>query len=138
MVLKLIGGRHGIEFTPYTQDYCQWFFYGVYYHTRDHKLLFKKNNKPELTFFFDCYDRATKDKMTNGEEFKESVERLIEKGFEENISGDKANFYRVIFKRKPLSDFDKIDMMTLKNEFKEIMSEILQEKPFRKMILSID
>jgi hypothetical protein len=131
-------GRHGIEFIPDVREFGQWFFYGIYYETKNHKLKFLNSEQPELAFFFDCYDSNMKDKLTNSKDFKLSISKLIKKGFEENVSGDKATYHRIIFKRKSLSDFDKINVKIIKNEFELIMSEILQEKPFRKMMLNIN
>lgn len=131
-------GRHGIFFTPVNRPYGQWFFYGIYFDPKNHRLPLKEKHKhmPELAFFFDidCTPEQKTDLLSNGQ-FKRAIDTLVDKKeFEENLRGDKANRWRLLFKRIPLSDFNEIDFKVLEEQFKTIFSELTQENYFWKTL----
>ena len=84
-------GRCGIEcsFMP-KKDYHQWFFYGIYFDSNDHKIPFKIDRVPELAFFFDIGYKLIKksdlEKITanlkNKVNLLEALKRLSQKGFD--------------------------------------------------------
>jgi hypothetical protein len=104
--------------------YGQWLACGIYYDTKDHGIPFKEKGVPELAFFFDMHNGAAKNLP---EEVKAAFKKLTSKGFEENTDGKiTSNRWRVLFKRKPLSQIDSLDAKFLKEFLYECIKEICQ------------
>ncbi len=133
-------GRRGWEFLHFKKrnDYEQWFFYGIYYDTKNHGIPFKKGVH-ELAFFFDInvekYPKCREQLFQNCP-FIDALGNLEELGFKENLTktiGDnksKGNKWRLLFKRVPLTELGNFSYQDVKKRFEEILSQLRNEEAF--------
>jgi len=129
-------GRLGAEFkfSP-KNDYGQWFFYGIYFDSSDHGIKFKKDGIPELAFFFDVNPNY-KEYLKNKNDLLDTLERLSQKGFEENLKKKiTQNKWRFLFKRIPLTEIEDFSYESIKKTFIEILKQLNEEETFREELL---
>lgn len=128
-------GRFGVEFnfsSKSKKDYGQWFFYGIYYDDFDHGIEFKTDDyKPELAFFFDI-NKDKREELRTRKELKDSLRKLSEKRFEENLIDNKTpNPWRFLFKRTPICEIGEFSYENIKTKFIDIMNQLYEEEGFR-------
>lgn len=121
-------GRNGIEFELKNlaeTTYGQFGSVSLYYDTYDHEILFLKNC-PEIVFFFDVTPEH-KHLLQNDNEFKELIRTLEDEGFESNLNNEKSsNSWRLLYFRKPITEFQTINVQTLVTFTENILTKILK------------
>ena len=129
-------GRKGLDFSFNTKNnYVRWFFYGIYYNTKDHGIPFIKTKEypegvPELAFFFDINPKYRERLSQNGD-FKRALGNLEKLGFEENlIEPITDNKWRLLFKRVPLTKLGSFSYQDVKKHFEKILSQLKNEDAF--------
>lgn len=130
-------GRQGIEVTilDKNQDYGQWFFFGLYNESNDHKIKLKKQGTPELAFFFDI-DPSAAPQLKNDKKIIESFKKLKECGFENNITDiGSTNKWRLLWKRISIDDIDQFNVKFCKEFIHEIISIIESDSYFKRKLL---
>jgi len=109
-------GRRGVEIN-YRNDftsYDQWWAISYYYDIFDHNIKFKKDI-PEIVFFFDIGSKYSKI-IRSDEKFIEIVNKLEENGFESNLNKQLTNnSWRLLVYRKPITDFDILNINEIRN-----------------------
>jgi hypothetical protein len=129
-----IWGRKGIEVgvkTGSNRSFGQWFSVGFYYREKDHKIPLKIPNIPEMAVFFDVNNVKRKE-LLNDESFCALIEKLKDKGFENNINAKgNINLWRFLYKRKPFialsEELTEIDGDLILTEFKNFFDTALEE-----------
>jgi len=131
-------GRMGHKFfLNKRNDYGQWFFYGIYYNTKVHQIIFKEG-VPELAFFFGINPDYRKQLSQNGD-FKSALgnlekldEEIGEKNrFEENLTKLRTHSkWLLLFKRVPLTELGNFSYQDVKKRFEEILSQLKNEEAF--------
>jgi voltage-gated potassium channel len=124
-------GRMGKKFLGFKRKkYGQWFFYGIYYNTKNHGISFIKKGVPELAFFFDI-DPKNREKLLQNDDFKRALGNLETLGFEENLTKTRTtNEWRLLFKRVPLTELGNFSYPDVKKRFEEILSQLRNEEAF--------
>lgn len=138
-------GRHGSDFFfEHKHDYRQWFFYGIYFDSNDdHEIPFKIDRIPELAFFFDIgYNlnnselERIRDSLKNKANLLEALERLSQKGFEDNLTSNLTpSKWRLLYKRIPLTEIDDFSYKGIKKMFEEILVQLTNETDFKEELM---
>jgi hypothetical protein len=84
---------------------------------------------PEIAVFFDI-NPVYKGKLTENKDFCDMIEKLKEKGFENNIKGAVKNQWRLLYKRKPFNELvslSEIDDVQIGEELKTFFETALKE-----------
>lgn len=129
--IKKHWGRFGLEFKfkPKKDNFGQWFFFGIYYDSFDHELNFKSPGVPELAFFFDIQPEG-REPLKHNEELGRAIKRLCSNGFEENLTVQVANSWRLLFWRQSLKENEELSVESLKNTFDNIYQLLSKDKDF--------
>ena len=132
-------GRFGAEIAfSYKNEnaYGQWMFLGIYYDTRDHGFPFKRGAIPELAFFLDiAQDKRNKLKSIKG--IEACFIQLRKKGFDDNLFENiTTNHYRMLAKRRSLTELDGFTMKTVKSFVDTVLGEICEQKILARAMFS--
>jgi hypothetical protein len=128
-------GRNGVEFIVNDYEYeenkglsfGQFFTIAYYFNTEDHAIPFKKD-EPEICVFFDVQPNK-KQILKDDIEFKSMLEELVLNGFESNLNEEiSENPWRLFFYRKPLSELQKLSVLTLLEFTDEVFNKIINSK----------
>ena len=121
-------GRNGIEFelkNSENKSYGQFGAIALYYDTYDHGIHFLKN-APEIAFFFDVTPNF-KNSLQADNKFRELIKNLEDEGFESNLDNDKSpNEWRLLYFRKPITDFQTINVQELVAFAENVLTKILK------------
>jgi hypothetical protein len=130
-------GRKGIEFIKHNYEYDesnglsygQFFAITYYYDTTDHSIPFKKD-EPEICIFFDVIP-SRKHLLKTDNDFKVKLDELTKLGFESNLNEEiSGNAWRLFFYRKPLSEFNKLSVLSLIDFTDGVFTNIVNSELF--------
>jgi hypothetical protein len=123
-------GRRGVEIRLKAgagSSYGQFGAVGLYYDTRDHGVPFKKD-VPEIVFFWDV-NPGYKHLLQTDEVFRELVTLLVINGYESNLDNQiSSNPWRLLFYRRPISDFKIINVQEMISFTETVLTEVLRSK----------
>jgi hypothetical protein len=128
-------GRKGIDMQLPTEKYSRWLSFGIYYDTEDHGIPFLAGC-PELALFVDIHPKE-RERLRNNSLFVESLARLEKLGWEENLSNTRTdNEWRLLWWRKPLSEFSVLTVDMLQDVLAKRLSELKSEPEFAREYLN--
>ncbi len=135
MAVKKRWGLHAIEISwkKNIYDFGQWMACGIYFHEKDFGIKFKEAGMPELAFFMDMNNKKV---LKLPEALKRKFKELQYKGFEDNSNGEVTkNRWRVLFKRKPLSQIDgDLNEKTVAEFFKQCIEVFKKDGELNKLL----